>query len=58
MGHYEDAFFEIYDAVQEKGLKENFDKQLNKMSTQDKHRYKTIKERWEYAYQKVTGSQL
>lgn len=58
MGHYEDAFYEIYDSVQEKGLSENFNQQLSKMSTQDKHKYKTTKERWEYAYQKVTGSQL
>ena len=56
MGHYEDAFYEIYDDIQVKGLKPQFDAQLQKMSNQDKHRNKSIKERWEYAHNKITSS--
>lgn len=56
MGHYEDAFFEIYDDIKEKGLKLQFDAQLSKMRDQDKHRYKSTKEMWEYAHHKVTSS--
>jgi len=56
MGHYEDAFFEIYEDIKIKGLRANFDKQLNKMRFQDKHKHKSVKETWEYAHNKVTSS--
>lgn len=56
MGHYEDAYYEIYHKVKEKNIKEDFDRQLKKMENQDKHRFKTTKERWEYAYSRITGS--
>ena len=36
------------------GLKKEFDAQLTKMRHQDKHRYKEVKDRWQYAYNKVT----
>lgn len=56
MGHYEDAFYEIHDDIAEKGLKKQFDAQLSKMRLQDKHKYKSTKEMWEYAHNKVTSS--
>ena len=56
MGHYEDAFYEIYDDIEEKGLKPQFNAQLEKMKYQDKHRSKSPKELWEYAHNKVTSS--
>ena len=56
MGHYEDAFYEIYKDVNQKGLKTQFDAQLSKMRYQDKHRNKSAKELWEYAHNKVTSS--
>ena len=56
MGHYEDIFYEIYDDIEVKGLKSQFDAQLEKMSFQEKHKFKSIKEMWEYAHHKVTSS--
>ena len=44
MGHYEDSFYEIYDQIRVKGIKDDFDKHLNKMSRQHKHKYKSTKE--------------
>ena len=31
-----------------------FDAQLEKMNGQDKHRYKDTRDKWQYAYNKVT----
>ena len=45
MGIHEDTFYEIYHKVEEKGIKDKFDKQLEKMSLQKKHKYKTVVER-------------
>jgi hypothetical protein len=45
----EDTFYEIHQEVEQKGLRKKFDKQLKKMSNQDKHNNKTACERWEYA---------
>lgn len=56
MGHYEDSFFEIHNEVESLNLKEQFDKQLSKMRTQDKHKYKSTKEMWEYAAERVKGA--
>ena len=56
MGHYEDAFYEIYEDVNQKGLKTQFDAQVQKMRNQEKHRNKSAKEMWEYAHNKVTSS--
>lgn len=41
-------------SVEKKGLRKAFDKQLRKMSKQTKHKYKTVPERWEYAYNKIS----
>jgi len=56
MGLHEDTFYEIYQTVEKKGIRSKFDKQLDKMSLQEKHKYKTPVERWEYALMRVTQS--
>ena len=54
MGHYEDLWYDITDSINSKGLKKEFDAQLEKMSHQDKHKYKDTRDRWTYAHNKVT----
>ena len=54
MGHWEDFWWEITESINKKGLRKEFDAQLEKMSYQDKHRYKDTRSKWEYAYNKVT----
>ena len=49
----EDTMYRIYKEVEEKKLRRKFDKQLKKMETQEKHRYKDTKQMWEYALSKV-----
>lgn len=57
MGKFsEDTFYEIYQKVEDKGIRNRFDEQLKKMSLQEKHKHKTYVERWEYAFMKVTQS--
>jgi len=54
MGHYEDFWYEITESIEKSGLKKEFDAQLAKMRYQEKHRYKETRDRWQYAYNKVT----
>ena len=49
----EDTMYEIYNEVERLGLRKKFDKQLKKMRTQDKHKYKTACESWEYALRRI-----
>jgi len=56
MGHYEDAFYEIHNDISKKGLREEFESQIQKMLNQEKHKHKSTKEMWEYAHHKVTSS--
>ena len=53
MGHWEDIFWEVTKSIKEKGLQKEFDAQLEKMKSQDKHRYKETRERFQYAHDKV-----
>ena len=49
----EDTLWFIYEAVEKKGLRKKFDKQVKKMKTQEKHKYKDTKEVWENALAKI-----
>tara|TARA_R110001592_G_scaffold293314_1_gene562881 strand:- start:822 stop:1007 length:186 start_codon:yes stop_codon:yes gene_type:complete len=53
----EDRLMEVYYEVEKKGLKPIFDKQLKKMDTQSKHRYKEVAEKWEYALYRINGGE-
>ena len=50
---WEDLFWEIDKEIKEEGLQKEFDNQLKKMRTQDKHKYLDTRARWEYAKIKV-----
>lgn len=58
MASCEDFFYEIYSSVREKGISEAFYNQLDKMKFQDKHRYKSVRDHWEYAYKKISNEPL
>ena len=53
----EDRLMEVYYEVENSGLREKFDKQVKKMLHQDKHKYKNIAERWEYALHRIKGGE-
>ncbi len=55
MGHWEDFWWHIADDIKKNGLQRKFDKQLEKMRYQDKHKYKDTRDLWEYAYKKVSN---
>ena len=49
----EDTMYEIHTALTESKLWDAFNIQIKKMQTQNKHKWKTPVEKWEYAYNKV-----
>ena len=49
----EDFWWDTHNELTKLGLQKKFDKQIKKMETQDKHRYKDTKQMWEYALSKV-----
>ena len=49
----EDTMYEIHTELTESKLWGKFNKQLKKMSTQEKHKYKNVCERWEYALKRI-----
>lgn len=50
----EDVMYRIYRELETNGLRRKFDKQIKKMGTQEKHKFKEVSELWEYAFNKVT----
>ena len=57
MGNYEDYIYDVFNTLEEKNLKEKFFEQLNKMYWQDKHKYKSQRDRYECALKKVIREQ-
>jgi len=53
MGHYEDFWYEITESVNSMGMKKEFQSQLDKMRSQEHHRYKEVRDRWSYAHNKI-----
>ena len=53
MGQYDDFIYEVFKVLEEKQLKQKFFDQLEKMRWQDKHKYKSTRERHEYAFNKI-----
>ena len=45
--------YEIHTALTESKLWPKFNKQLRKMDKQEKHKYKDVCERWEYALKRI-----
>ena len=52
----EDFFYEVYTEVSSRGIKDKFYNQLGKQVFQDKHRHKTVREHWDYAFRKISAS--
>jgi hypothetical protein len=50
---WEDFWWDITESIDREGIRKEFDAQLEKMNSQDKHRFKDTRDRWEYAYNKV-----
>ena len=50
---WEDFWWDITQSIDREGIRKEFDAQLEKMNSQDKHRFKDTRDRWEYAYNKV-----
>ena len=49
----EDTMHEIHTELTESKLWGKFNKQLKKMSSQEKHKWKTPSEKWEYALKRI-----
>ena len=55
MSYTEDTMHEVYNEVESGGLRGEFDKQVSRMKGQDKHKFKTVCEKWEYALYRIKG---
>lgn len=53
MSTYEDTLMEVYLEVNKKGIRDEFEKQCKKMNSQEKHKFKTVAEKWEYALKRI-----
>ena len=49
----EDLLYSIHEEIEKDNLRKKFDKQLKKMKSQEKHKYKNVCETWEYALRRI-----
>ena len=52
----EDTMYKIHTELTESKLWSAFNKQMKKMDRQEKHKYKDVCERWEYAFNKIKSN--
>ena len=50
---YEDFWWDTHNEIERLGLRKEFDKQVEKMKYQEKHKYKDTRQVWEYALNKL-----
>ena len=50
---YEDFWWDTHNEIERLGLRKEFDKQVEKMQYQEKHKYKDTRQVWEYDLNKV-----
>ena len=50
---YEDFWWDTHNEIERLGLRKKFDKQVEKMKYQEKHKYKDTRQVWEYALNKL-----
>jgi len=53
----EDIMWDIHTEVTQSNLWDEFNTQLKKMESQEKHRFKNVCERWEYALYRIQGGE-
>jgi hypothetical protein len=53
MGTFEDLYWNIHHEMSELKLRRKFDAQLKMMETQDHHKFKDTRDKWQYARDKV-----
>lgn len=53
----EDTLMSIHTEVTQSNLWEEFNAQLKKMQSQEKHKWKDVCERWEYALYRIKGGE-
>ena len=49
----EDFWWDTHNELEKLGLQKKFNKQIEKMKHQEKHKYKDTRQIWEYALNKV-----
>ena len=49
----EDFWWDTHNELEKLGLQKKFNKQIEKMKHQEKHKYKDVCERWEYALKRI-----
>ena len=53
MGTWEDIFYEVTAEVESLGLREEFDKKLKDLRSDDKYQYHEVRDRWQVALQQI-----
>ena len=53
----EDIIMEIYNEVDNRGMRKKFDNQIKKMKGQEKNKFKNVAEKWEYALYRIKGGE-
>jgi hypothetical protein len=57
MGNWDSVYYEIYEEVTQKGVKEKFDALLVKIANNEKFKHKPIRERWFHAIQQIRNNE-
>jgi hypothetical protein len=57
MGNWDNFYYEMHEELTQLGMKQRFNSLLQELSTQDKFKYKSVRDRWNTALQMIRNDE-
>ena len=57
MGNWDSFYYEVYNELQEKGMKQQFNELLNKLTHTPQYRHRSARDRWNVALQMLRNNE-
>ncbi|MFT4599015.1 MAG: hypothetical protein ACJAR8_001237 [Bacteroidia bacterium] len=57
MGNWDNFYYEMHEELTQLGMKQRFNSLLQELSTQDKFKYKSVRDRWNTAFKMIRNDE-
>ena len=57
MGNWDNFYYEMHEELTQLGMRQRFNSLLQELSTQDKFKYKSVRDRWNTAFQMIRNDE-
>jgi hypothetical protein len=57
MGNWDNFYYEMHEELTQLGMKQRFNSLLQELSTQDKFKHQSVRDRWNTAFQMIRNDE-